>query len=338
MDPKFLSPYKPEEVEPRIYKLWLESGFFNPDKLPERHQKPFTIIMPPPNANGSLHAGHAVFVTIEDLLIRYKRMQGWKTLWLPGADHAGFETQVVYEKVLEKEGRSRFKMEPQDLYKEILDFTLKNKSFMEGQLRQLGASCDWSRELFTLDERVVKTVYGTFKQLDKDGLLYRAGRTVNWCPKHQTSLSNLETEYVERTEPYWYIQYGPFVISTSRPETKFGDKYVVMHPDDKRYQKYRHGDTFKAEWINGPVTATVITLPEGMGVAVGIGTVGVAAVVGFGVTDGAPVGDAVGTAVGTNVGVWVGLIVAVGIAVGSTIPIFCITTARSNELILPSRY
>ena len=255
---KFLKPYDPKAVEASIYKRWEESGYFNPDNLPNQDGEPFTIIMPPPNANGSLHAGHALFVTLQDIMVRFARMRGKKALWLPGADHAGFETQVVYEKVLEKEGRSRFKMEPQDLYKEILDFTLKNKSFMEGQLRQLGASCDWSRELFTLDERVVKTVYGTFKQLDKDGLLYRAGRTVNWCPKHQTSLSNLETEYVERTEPYWYIQYGPFVISTSRPETKFGDKYVVMHPEDKRYAQYKEGDTMEVEWINGPITATVI--------------------------------------------------------------------------------
>ena len=255
---KFLKPYDPKAVEASIYKRWEESGYFNPDNLPNQDGEPFTIIMPPPNANGSLHAGHALFVTLQDIMVRFARMRGKKALWLPGADHAGFETQVVYEKVLEKEGRSRFKMEPQDLYKEILDFTLKNKSFMEGQLRQLGASCDWSRELFTLDERVVKTVYGTFKQLDKDGLLYRAGRTVNWCPKHQTSLSNLETEYVERTEPYWYIQYGPFVISTSRPETKFGDKYVVMHPEDKRYAQYKEGDTMEVEWINGHITATVI--------------------------------------------------------------------------------
>ena len=149
-------------------------------------------------------------------------------------------------------------MTREELYNAILDFTLTNKAFMEGQLRQLGASCDWSREIFTLDPKVVKTVYTTFQQLHDDGLLYRGAHIVNWCPKHQTSLSNLETEYVERTEPYWYLKYGPFVISTSRPETKFGDKYVVMHPDDKRYAKYKKGDTFEVEWINGKIMATVI--------------------------------------------------------------------------------
>jgi len=255
---KFLKPYDPKATEAAIYKQWEESGYFNPDNLPGERTEPFTIIMPPPNANGSLHAGHALFVTLQDIMTRFERMRGKKALWLPGADHAGFETQVVYEKVLEKEGRSRFQMPPEQLYKEILDFTLKNKSFMEGQLRQLGASCDWSRELFTLDESVIKTVYDTFKKLNDDGLLYRGSRIVNWCPKHQTSLSNLETEYVERQEPYWYLKYGPFVISTSRPETKFGDKYVVMHPADKRYAQYKDGDTMEVEWINGRITATII--------------------------------------------------------------------------------
>ena len=255
---KFLKPYDPALTEGQRYAEWEDSGFFNPDNLPGERSEPFTIIMPPPNANGSLHAGHALFVTLQDIMIRFARMRGKKALWLPGADHAGFETQVVYEKKLEKEGRSRFGMEPRELYSEIMKFTLDNKSFMEGQLRQLGASCDWSREIFTLDERVIKTVYETFKKLDEDGLLYRGQRIVNWCPKHQTSLSNLETNYQTRTEPFYYFQYGPFVIGTSRPETKFGDKYVVMHPDDKRYAEYKEGDTFELEWINGPITATVL--------------------------------------------------------------------------------
>ncbi len=258
MPDKFLKPYDPQATEGAIYKKWEESGYFNPDNLPKQDGEPFTIIMPPPNANGSLHAGHALFVTLQDIMVRFARMRGKKALWLPGADHAGFETQVVYERQLDKEGRSRFQMEPEQLYKEIMDFTISNKSFMEGQLRQLGASCDWSREMFTLDPRVIKTVYDTFKKLDEDGLLYRGARIVNWCPKHQTSLSNLETEYVERTEPYWYLKYGPFVISTSRPETKFGDKYVVMHPDDSRYAQFKEGDTMEVEWINGTIMATVI--------------------------------------------------------------------------------
>ncbi len=255
---KLTKPYEPAQTEARIYKLWEESGFFNPDNLPARHTEPYTIIMPPPNANGSLHAGHALFVTIQDILIRFHRMQGKKTLWLPGADHAGFETQVVYEKVLEKEGRSRFDMSREELYKEIMDFTLLNKSFMEEQIRQLGASCDWSREMFTLDERIIKTVYQTFKKLDEDNLVTRGRRIVNWCPKHQTSLSNLETLHVTKNDPFYYFKYGPFTIGTVRPETKFGDKYVVMHPDDARYKDYTHGQKLTVEWINGPIEATII--------------------------------------------------------------------------------
>jgi valyl-tRNA synthetase len=257
-------PYEAKEVEANIYKKWEESGYFNPDNLKnvkldeDGKEKTYTIIMPPPNANGSLHAGHALFVTIQDILTRYKRMNGYRALWLPGADHAGFETQVVYEKKLEKEGRSRFDMDRDALYKEIMDFTLFNKQFMEGQLRQLGASCDWSREVFTLDDGVINTVYKTFKKLEDDDLLYRGKRIVNWCSKHQTSLSNLETEYVTKTDPFYYFKYGPFVIGTVRPETKFGDKYVVVHPNDERYKDFEHGQKIKVEWINGEIEATVI--------------------------------------------------------------------------------
>jgi valyl-tRNA synthetase len=263
IDPKFLKPYDPNETEDRIYKLWEESGFFNPDVCVEKgiiteEATPFTLIMPPTNANGSLHAGHGLVMTIEDLIIRYKRMRGYKTLWLPGLDHAGFETQVVYEKKLEKEGRTRFGMDRKELYNEILDFTLLNSSNIKGQVRKMGASCDWSREKFTLDDSIIKIVYQTFKKLYDDNLVYRGNRIVSWCTKHQTSFSDLEIKDEERIEPYYYLKYGPFIISTSRPETKFGDKYVVMHPDDKRYIDYKDGQKIDLEWINGPITATII--------------------------------------------------------------------------------
>ncbi len=263
MNEKLLKPYNPAETETRIYQKWEESGFFQPEKSIENgyikeNSPSFTIIMPPTNANGSLHAGHALVMTIEDILVRYKRMKGFKTLWLPGLDHAGFETQVVYEKKLEKEGRSRFQMDPKDLYKEILEFTLSNSDTIRSQIRSMGASCDWSREKFTLDENVVQTVYGTFKKLENDKLLYRGKRIVSWCPKHQTSFSDLEIKDEERVDPLYYLKYGPFVIATARPETKFGDKYVVMHPNDERYLSYTHGQQIDLEWINGPITATVI--------------------------------------------------------------------------------
>jgi valyl-tRNA synthetase len=258
MNEKFLKPYDPTETEGRIYKLWEDSGFFNPDNLPERHTKPFTIVMPPPNANGDLHAGHALFITLEDIMTRYKRMLGYRALWIPGADHAGFETQVVYEKKLEKEGRSRFGMDPSDLYKEIYDFTLENKKKMESQVRSLGASCDWSREKFTLDPEIVNKTQKTFIKMFDDGLVYRGKRAINWCSKHQTSLSEVETESTEETSPFYYFKYGPFEIGTVRPETKFADKYVVMHPSDERYKEYKHGQKLEIEWINGPIEATVI--------------------------------------------------------------------------------
>ncbi|MEK7562253.1 MAG: class I tRNA ligase family protein, partial [Patescibacteria group bacterium] len=194
----------------------------------------------------------------EDIMTRYKRMRGYKALWLPGLDHAGFETQVVYEKKLEKEGRSRFKMAPEELYKEIWDFTSENKTNIKNQVKKMGASCDWSREKFTLDEDVVKTVYDTFEKFKKDGLVYRGKKIINWCPKHQTSLSDLETADTEKTDKFYYLKYGPFTIATARPETKFGDKYVVMHPKDKRYKDYKDHTKIDLEWINGPITATVI--------------------------------------------------------------------------------
>ncbi len=256
---KFTKPYNPQSVEGAIYKTWEESGFFNPDNLPNASErKPYTIVMPPPNANGNLHAGHALFITIEDIFIRFKRMQGYRALWIPGADHAGFETQVVYEKKLEKEGRSRFGMDPKELYKEIYAFTMESKKKMEAQVRSLGASCDWSRKKFTLDPNIVAKVQKTFIKMHGDGLIYRGKRTINWCPKHQTSLSDVETESVKEKAKLYYFKYGPFEIATVRPETKFADKYVVVHPADPRYSAWKHGDMLEVEWINGPIMTTVI--------------------------------------------------------------------------------
>ncbi len=260
---KYKKPYNAAEYEKTIYEQWESSGVFNPDICVEKgytkpDAKPFTIIMPPPNANGHLHVGHGLFVTLQDIMTRYRRMRGFKTLWVPGADHAGFETQIVYEKKLEKEGRSRFEMSREQLYEEIYNFTIENKKHMEDEVRLLGASCDWSREKFTLDDDVVLETQNTFKKMYKEGLVYRGGRIVNWCSKHQTSLSDVETENKEETTRFYYFKYGPFTIGTARPETKFGDKYVVVHPDDQRYTQYKHGDKLTVEWINGPIEATVI--------------------------------------------------------------------------------
>lgn len=241
-----------------MYRLWEESGFFNPDKLPKTHKKPFTIIMPPPNASGAMHIGNAVGTVLQDIMIRFERMRGKKALWLPGTDHAGFEAQVVFDKKLEKEGRSRFKIPRDELFAEMFAFTQENKKTVGVQLRKLGASCDWSREKFTLDPDIVKQTQCTFVDLYNDGLIYRGERVINWCRKHQTALADLETKHIDRIDPLYYFQYGPFVIATARPETKFGDRYVVMHPKDSRYSEYYDGQKIDLEWINGSVTATVI--------------------------------------------------------------------------------
>ena len=225
--------YEPKKFEDKIYRLWEKGNFFKPETNPKG--KPFCIIMPPPNANGALHIGHAVFVTLEDLITRYKRMQGDACLWLPGTDHAGFETQVVFEKKLEKEGKNRFEIPREKLYQMMRDFTLENKKTVKKQLSKLGASCDFDREKFTLAPEITKIVNLTFEKLYKDGLIYREQKPVNFCPKHQTSLSDLEIKYVEKKDALYFINYGRITVATVRPETMFGDTAVAVNPKDKRY-------------------------------------------------------------------------------------------------------
>jgi valyl-tRNA synthetase len=232
MDPQ----YDHLKYEGDIYKRWEDSGAFFPDTSKKR--KPFTIIMPPPNANDPLHIGHARFVAIEDVLIRYHRMKGEPTLWLPGSDHAGIETQFVFEKKLREKNQSRFDFDRDTLYKMIWDYVKENTSVMENQLKILGASCDWGRFKFTLDPEIIKIVYGTFKKLFDDELVYRGKKLVNYCTHCGTAYSNLEVELVERKDPLYYMKYGPFTLATTRPETKFGDTAVAVNPKDKRYKKY----------------------------------------------------------------------------------------------------
>ncbi len=258
MNKKYLNPYDHKLFEDDLYKKWEESGYFNPDKLPKERKDTFSIILPPPNANGNLHAGHGSDFVLKDVMGRYHRMLGKKVLLLPGADHAGFETQGTFEKKLQKEGRSRFGMDRNQLYQEIYDFVMLNKTNMEEQVKRLGTSCDWSRNTFTLQDDVISRVEDTFFKMYNDGMIYRGKRSIHWNPKFKTSLADIETKFEDRTEPFYYFQYGPFEIGTSRPETKFGDKYVVVHPDDERYKKWNEGDTFEAEWINGKITGTIL--------------------------------------------------------------------------------
>jgi len=265
---KLLKPYDPKETETRIYKLWEESGFFSPEglpcvdlakqgKIPE--PKPFTIIMPPPNVTGVLHMGHALAITLEDIMIRYKRMQGFKTLWLPGTDHAAIATQSKVETdIKKKEGKSRHDIGREEMLRRINEFARQSHDTIVSQIKIMGASCDWSREAFTLDVKRNLAVNTMFKKMYDDGLIYRGHRIVNWDPKGQTTISDDEIVYEEEKAKFYYLKYGPFTIGTARPETKFGDKYVVMHPEDKRYEEYKHGQKIDLEWINGPITATVI--------------------------------------------------------------------------------
>ncbi|MCL2280461.1 valine--tRNA ligase [Candidatus Saccharibacteria bacterium] len=262
---KLSKAYEPKEYEPGIYALWETSGAFAPTTAlalanTERAGKgePFSIVMPPPNANGNLHVGHAYMIPIEDILTRYYRMNGRDAIWIPGADHAGFETWVVFERTLEAEGKSRFDFSREQLYDMTWDFVEQNRGNMELQLRALGASCDWSRSVFTLDEKVVNTVYQTFKRLWDDKLIYRGERLVNYCTKHQTSFADIEVEYREEKTPLYYIKYGPFTLATTRPETKFGDTAVAIHPNDKRHQKYV-GQTITVEGADGSFEVQVIT-------------------------------------------------------------------------------
>ncbi len=252
--------YTAATVEDRIYTMWEESGACKPE-FAKADAEPFVISMPPPNATGQLHLGHAVMLALEDIFIRFARMCGKKALWVPGTDHASIATEALVIRMIQKDEKiadPRAKLGREKLVARIADFVAKSRGTIRCQVRKMGSSCDWERERYTMDPALQRTTYEIFNDMYKRGVIYRGHRMVNWDPKLQTTLSDDEVVYEERTEPFYTFQYGPFQIATSRPETKFGDKVVVMHPDDERYKQYKHGDTFEAEWINGPVRATVI--------------------------------------------------------------------------------
>jgi valyl-tRNA synthetase len=265
MNDKFLKPYDPLETEPRIYKLWEESGYFNPDNLPERHKTPYTIIMPPPNVTGILHVGHALGLTLQDIMIRYQRMQGKKTLWLPGTDHAGIATQSKVEKEIKKnENKSRFDLGREELVHRVEAFAKQSHDTIISQTKVMGASCDWSREAFTLDEKRNLAVRTVFKQMYDDGLIYRGHRIVNWDPKGQTTISDDEVVYEERDAKFYTFKYSkdfPISISTTRPETKVGDTAVAVHPEDTRYQEYI-GKEYDAVFCGVPIHIKIIADKE----------------------------------------------------------------------------
>jgi len=246
--------YNHKDAEEGIYNLWEKNDYFKPEINP--NGKPYCIILPPPNANGSLHFGHAMF-TVEDILIRYHRMLGDAALWLPGTDHAGIETQFVFEKELRDQGKSRLNFDRKTLYKMICKYVEEHRGGIEKQLKRLGLSLDWSREKYTLDPEIVKLVHKTFKRMYDDGLLYRDYRLVNYCTFDGTSFSDLEVSHEERISPLYYIKYGPLALATTRPETKFGDTAVAVHPEDKRYKKYV-GKEVEIETVLGKAKIKVV--------------------------------------------------------------------------------
>ena len=231
--------YIPNDYEPNIYALWETSSALEPTGV----GKPYSIIMPPPNANGNLHIGHALDMNLKDILIRYHRMKGDDAVFIPGADHAGFETWVVYERELTKQGKSRFDFSRDQLYSQVWNFVQEKRGNMELQLRALGVSASWKHLTFTLDDKVINTVYDTFKKMWDDNLVYRGERIVNYCTKHQTSFADIEVEHKNEKGKLWKIAYptldkiGEIIIATTRPETMLGDVAVAVHPDDERYKK-----------------------------------------------------------------------------------------------------
>ena len=231
--------YIPNDYEPNIYALWETSGALEPTGV----GKPYSIIMPPPNANGNLHIGHALDMNLKDILIRYHRMKGDDAVFIPGADHAGFETWVVYERELTKQGKSRFDFLRDQLYSQVWNFVQEKRGNMELQLRALGVSASWKHLTFTLDDKVINTVYDTFKKMWDDNLVYRGERIVNYCTKHQTSFADIEVEHKNEKGKLWKIAYptldkiGEIIVATTRPETMLGDVAVAVHPDDERYKK-----------------------------------------------------------------------------------------------------
>ena len=232
----FVKAYEPGEFEKEIYAAWEEHGIF----VPKAAEKRYSIVMPPPNANGNLHIGHGLTVALEDSLTRYYRLRGRSTWYVPGADHAGFETWVVYERELEKYGKTRFDYSRDELYAQVWNFVEQQRGNMEQQLRALGASCSWKDLTFTLDENVVRRVYVTFEKMWQDGMVYRGEKLVNFCTKHQTAFADIEVVYEEEGGHLWEIAYpydgGEIVVSTTRPETLFGDTAVAVNPEDERYR------------------------------------------------------------------------------------------------------
>src|SRR3989338_8167735 len=274
---KFLEPYKPKETEERISALWEKGGFFNPDNLSQRHKEPYSIILPPPNVTGVLHLGHAFEDSVKDAFVRFARMRGKKTLWIPGADSAAIATQARVEKdIYKKEGKSRHDLGREELVSRVEKFAKESESTIVNQIKKMGASLDWSRYAYTLDEKRSGAVTEAFVNMYNAGLIYRGNRIVNWDPKGQTTISDDEVVYEERDTMLYTFTYWkdfPISISTTRPETKVGDTAVAVNPKDARYKKFI-GKTFAGEFAGATLTIKIVG-DESVDKEFGTGAVGV---------------------------------------------------------------
>ena len=239
MKEELATRYEPSDFEQRVYASWEKGGYFTP--VVDRERPKFSIVIPPPNVTGRLHIGHALVNTLQDIIVRWKRMSGFNTLWVPGTDHAGIATQMVVEKQLEKEGISRFELGREKFVERVWQWKEQHSTEIKDQLTRLGASADWSRERFTLDEGLSRAVRYVFVKLYEDGLIYRDLAMVNWCPRCRTAISDVEVEFVEQHGKLYHIDYPiegserRLTVATTRPETMLGDTGVAVHPEDERY-------------------------------------------------------------------------------------------------------
>jgi len=247
---KIKGKYNPSDFEEKVYSFWLRKKYFHSEV--DFSKSPFSIVIPPPNVTGYLHIGHALNNTLQDVIVRYKRMKGFNTTWIPGTDHAGIATQNVVEKELEKNGTDRFKLGREKFVEKVWQWKEKYGRRIISQLKALGCSCDWDRERFTLDEDYSRAVTREFVTLYRDGLIYRGNYMINWCPRCRTAISDIEVEHVEKKGSLWDIKYPLIdpktnkpssseyiVVSTTRPETMLGDNAVAVNPEDSRYKKYK---------------------------------------------------------------------------------------------------
>ncbi len=265
MNEKFLKPYEAKDIESNIYTLWEKNGFFNPDtcikkNITTKDAEHFSIVLPPPNVTGVLHLGHAAMLAIEDSIVRFERMRGKRTLWVPGTDHAAIATQTKVEKLLQKEGIRKYDLGREEFLKRVQQFAQESHDTITTQIKAMGASVDWSREAFTLDSTREKAVHTAFKRMYDDGLIYRKEKVINWDPKGQTVISDDEIIYETRKATLYTFKYSPdfpIAISTTRPETKFGDTAVAVHPSDERYSQYV-GQTFNIEFAGEKLSIKII--------------------------------------------------------------------------------